>query len=275
MKVSVLIISLCETRFRYARDRLLPLENTNFNIEYCPAISGSSIESSLFERAVEFNLKRFGRSITREELGCSLAHRKAWAHAVLQQTPTIVLEDDFDVSKDARDVLPQALSSLINIVSSMDEVLCYLGGMEGYEPLLDRILLSPVAFQISKEITLRRICPASAGLLFRTVSYLVTPRSASRLLSLSAKGIFVADRYDYIASSSPSIKIYLTKLFVHPTIYQSSIQGSSSLVITQSVGMRRILLNLINSVLGSVCRVKWIIFIRMFSLLRRTFDSYI
>lgn len=193
-------------------------------------------------------VRELGYELTKGEVGCFLAHRKAWEKVSDLGTVCLVVEDDARMEPD----LPARLRMLAAAIEGTDLLL-----------RLYSFRRSPgkVWRQLDRGIALVRPFKASSS----AVAYMLTPHAAKRLLAESGRFWLAVDEYlDDEATHECAILDVRPELIRHDDNGSSLIGARTKPSISPWAKMRRELLRLIRNLRQSLWRerVLWKLGIR-------------
>ena len=189
-----------------------------------------------------------GYGLTKGEVGCFLAHRKAWEKVADLGTVCLVIEDDARMTPD----LPPRLQALSSSIEGADLLLRLYSFR--HPP-------GKVWRQLDRGIALVR--PFKAG--SSAVAYMLTPQAAQRLLAESARFWLAVDEYmDDEATHGCAILDVRPELIRHDDDGSSLIGARAKPSISPWAKSRRELLRLIRNLRQSFWRerVLWKLGIR-------------
>ena len=109
-EIQILVISLRRSPDRREKVRQ-ELSKINLPWEFLDAVDGSLLSQPPLEYKPSKVKRLQGYSLTANEIGCYLSHKKAWQRCVDQNLPTLVLEDDFTLVADFENHLKTLLEN--------------------------------------------------------------------------------------------------------------------------------------------------------------------
>ena len=109
-EIQILVISLQRSPDRREKARQ-ELSKINLPWEFLDAVDGSLMSQPPSEYKPSKVKRLQGYSLTANEIGCYLSHKKAWQRCVDQNLPTLILEDDFTLAADFENDLKTLLEN--------------------------------------------------------------------------------------------------------------------------------------------------------------------
>jgi len=109
-EIQILVISLRRSPDRREKVRQ-ELSKINLPWKFLDAVDGSLMSQPPLEYKPSKVKRLQGYSLTANEIGCYLSHKKAWQRCVDQNLPTLVLEDDFTLAADFENHLKTLLEN--------------------------------------------------------------------------------------------------------------------------------------------------------------------
>lgn len=258
--IKIFIISLSESRFLAAKSRLDRKTRAVYQIEWVRAVDGNKLTArEYYQYASAANSRPL---LSPPELGCTLSHFSVWTSSSFSASPALVLEDDF-IWDPQDSSLSNCLSAAFDFSSDItDPIIIHLCAINDFSKNVSRLIYCSQSLRLDKTRQLRKLCYGSSGLLFRTTAYIINPSAATNLAKMFTKAPFVADRYDLIASSNPTLAIYCSPLFRHPIDYISTIQNH--LLVKPSYSVDKLFLRLLallaNRARFFLSRFRWKVF---------------
>lgn len=161
-----LIISMRPNRLQACRKRLGAL-GSNVTVRHVPGVDGRRLDPAEL-RARGVYRPTPGNEMKRGQIGCFLAHRRAWRALISSSCPyAFILEDDANLRPD-RGILDQINATVSELGGSFD--ILYIGR-------------NPILARVRKRISPGLIIPGKTWGLY---AYIISRHAAQRLLDLSA-----------------------------------------------------------------------------------------
>jgi glycosyl transferase family 25 len=115
--VNILVISLkrsLERRKQVEQE----MQKISLPWTFLDAVDGANLATPPIEYKPSKVKRLQGYALTPNEIGCYLSHKEAWKHCVENNTPTLILEDDFVLSLD----FEASLNTLLSEITEWDFV---------------------------------------------------------------------------------------------------------------------------------------------------------
>jgi len=109
-EIQILVISLRRSPDRREKVRQ-ELSKINLPWKFLDAVDGSLMSQPPLEYKPSKVKRLQGYSLTANEIGCYLSHKRAWQRCVDQNLPTLILEDDFTLVADFENHLKTLLEN--------------------------------------------------------------------------------------------------------------------------------------------------------------------
>lgn len=194
------------------------LKSFGLEFSFLDAIYGKSLPDSSLS---SFRNKSKGKiadrdfSATPGEIGCTLSHLKAYQNMIDNNLNwACILEDDV--------ILDERFKVFIESFQDVGlnkKALHMLGGQNGF-PDFQVIKSKKNNIMIGKQKFYKTI--KSEQFIYRTCCYLISSKTADKLLKLSEDIFILADDWDYLVKNRVIHEIYLANFVDHPTDLSSS-----------------------------------------------------
>jgi len=151
-----------KTNYKNKCERFSAVSGKNIDIN---TIDDSIITQNARDSIVSLKQRVFGISLTYGSLGCALSHKKIWEECMMSSKPYLIFEDDIIPHSNFNFLFNQVTDQL----SSIDYDIFYIGYNEipGFKKAkIDNVISKP------------------SGLITGTYGYIVSPKGASKLLSI-------------------------------------------------------------------------------------------
>jgi glycosyl transferase, family 25 len=174
------------------------------NYQFIDAVDGHALTDDVVNSVYDARMaKRLLRELTRNELGCAMSHRMIYEAVDREQVPyAIILEDDAIIT-------PEFVRFVTSFsVDSLPQFDCLLLGYL----YADRIPYRDVTAVLIGDTTFFRFDDAPSGKreICGTHGYMITAKSANKLLSLCTPIVLIADYVWNIVPSNVKLVLYGT-----------------------------------------------------------------
>lgn len=163
--VQILVISLKRSLDR-RRQVEQEMKKISCSWTFLDAVDGSALSVLPVEYKPNKVRRLQGYALTPNEIGCFLSHKEAWKYCVANNTPTLIMEDDFVLSSDFEKIL----NILLNEVTEWDFM-----RLQGLYDVPFNIVVEQSGLTLAK----------NQGDAVGATAYLLKPRVAARLIKHS------------------------------------------------------------------------------------------
>ncbi|MCW2488637.1 glycosyltransferase family 25 protein [Candidatus Symbiopectobacterium sp. NZEC127] len=220
--IPIFIVSLKDSIRRASIDKQL----NGYDYQFVDAVDGKTLVDDFINKinASEWVRRRYKRSLSAGEIGCSLSHMSIYHMMKVNNIEwAIILEDDV--------ILETDIYPLVNSdVNFLNKNSLYVLGAQDYLDSEKLIITSRFSdFSINEKIVFKKTI-ASSKYIYRTAAYLINQSVAGSIYQFSNNDFCLADDWDVFYKKKFFDSIYLSNIISHPkpTTTQSLLEATRS-----------------------------------------------
>lgn len=206
------------------RKNNFPKDISDMHFEFVNAFYGRNYISEINRINKETTcINRYNREISPGEYGCTMSHLSIYEKLIESDFDwVIIFEDDVKTKFNFH-------SELSNLAKEFDDDALFILGSQNGLPSFDNVVLKKQPTYCSDNINFLKLLN-SEKYIYRTASYMISKKSAKKLLDISKDEFYLADDWNAFFKKKVFNNIFYASLVDHPEVLsgQSVIESERS-----------------------------------------------